>query len=141
MLNSGEPIEQFLQRLQLIVQNGFLDPKILNEPIAPETYELVQMLIHYVMVSIFTTKGNFTKYFDEMFTYQEYGRTKLYAKSCPTNLQELDVHIKVIFYKINLIQKEIAKCQSKYLEHKREQQEILQAFSVSKRDVNLNQLR
>lgn len=39
-----------MQRLQVIVQNGFLDAKILNEPISPETYEYVQMLIFYVMV-------------------------------------------------------------------------------------------
>lgn len=65
-------MEQFLQRLQLIVQNGFLSPQILNEPIAPETYELVQMLIHYVMVSIFMNISKILiciKYFDEMLIY------------------------------------------------------------------------
>lgn len=46
-------MDEFLQKLRLVVQNGFLDRKILSEPISPETYELVQMLIHYVMVSIF----------------------------------------------------------------------------------------
>lgn len=42
--------QQFLQQVQIIVQNGFLDPKILNEPISADTFDLVQMLIFYVMV-------------------------------------------------------------------------------------------
>jgi hypothetical protein len=103
-----ESSEKFMQRLQVIVQNGFLDAKILNEPISPETYEYVQMLIFYVM---------------------EYSRTKNYAKSeiNPTLFADLQIAI----YKINLIQNEIAKCQSQYIEAKRVQQEMLQSLMVN----------
>lgn len=46
-----QSLEVFLQQVQLIVKFGFLDCKILNEPISPETIDLVQMLCFYVKVS------------------------------------------------------------------------------------------
>lgn len=55
---SSEPLQQqakhpadiFLQQVQLIVKFGFLDPKILSEPISPESIDLIQMLCFYVKV-------------------------------------------------------------------------------------------
>lgn len=103
----SQSLEAFLQKVQVIVNNGFLDPKILNEPISPETFDLVQMLIYYVM---------------------EYKQTRNYA-NCD-NSPALCAEIKNIFYKINLIQNEIAKCQLQFVQQKRIQHEILQSFST-----------
>lgn len=55
----SQPLEAFLQKVQVIVKNGFLDPKILHEPISPETFDLIQMLIFYVMVGVLTFSINF----------------------------------------------------------------------------------
>ncbi len=50
--------------------------------------------------------------------------------NCDNN-PALCAEIKNIFYKINLIQNEIAKCQLQYVQQKRTQEEILRSFSVS----------
>lgn len=50
--HQSQQLEQFLQQVQVIVRNGFLDRRILTEPIPPETFDLVQMLIFYVIVSV-----------------------------------------------------------------------------------------
>lgn len=48
--NQQKQIEDFLEKVQIIVNNGFLNPNILKQPISPDTFDLVQMLIFYVMV-------------------------------------------------------------------------------------------
>lgn len=129
--------EQFLQKVQVIVKNGFLDSKILNEPISPETFDLVEMLIFYVMVSIHMRLETALSVFvihshcidNCPMKFQEYSRTKNYANY--DNNPALSAEIRRILHKINLIQNEIAKCQMQYVQQEQIQQEILRSFSVS----------
>lgn len=104
--HQSQQLEQFLQQVQVIVRNGFLDRRILTEPIPPETFDLVQMLIFYVI---------------------EYGKAKGELSADET---------KMTLYKIGLIQNEITRSQWQHMRQNRAQQEILSSFASFERQPN-----